>query len=116
MSRSRVFRGRPAETGRLACASPPRPFSMKIMAEIWKHALQFEAARNISPDNEVVYRNLERRMRLMQGLRLDPNRSSIWGNLGTVERHSPCREQDAREAFRKTIELAQKTLEVMPSD
>ena len=120
----------------------------------------WDAARKLTPDNEIVYRNLanldmrqgnfkqasdmiskaiqfepsprtystlavalyyqlrygEAAAALKAALDLDPNRYSLWGNLGTVYRHLPGSEALARAAFEKAITLASKTLAVMKTD
>jgi tetratricopeptide (TPR) repeat protein len=50
------------------------------------------------------------------GLKLDPGIYQLWGNLGSIYQHLPGREQDARQVFRKAIELAQNMLETVTSD
>jgi tetratricopeptide (TPR) repeat protein/TolB-like protein len=53
---------------------------------------------------------------LQSGIDLNPNIYALWGNLGTIYRHLPGNEQKAQDAFRKAIELANKSLEVLKSD
>ncbi len=121
---------------------------------------EYEEARKLTPDNEVVYRNLagidmaeghfeqaaDRITKTLKfdpntrtysllgnayyylrryqdaaaafnsGIALDPGQYRIWGNLGTVYRHLPGSEQQAREAFQKAIALAGKTLQVVRSE
>lgn len=120
----------------------------------------WEQARKLTPDNEVIYRDLaaldvregkfqQASEQLAKALRFEPNARtystlgvalyyqrryaeaeaallsavaldeglySLWGNLGTVYRHLPGKEQKARDAFEKAIGLAQKHLETMNSD
>ncbi len=122
--------------------------------------IAWEAARKLTPDNEVVYRDLanldlregkfqqasdlisktlrfepgpktystlgiayyyqkryeEAAEALGTGIRLDPGEYRNWGNLGTVYRHLPGKDKDARDAFEKAIALASKSLLVMKAD
>ncbi len=50
------------------------------------------------------------------GITINPGLYRSWGNLGTFYRHLPGNEQRAEQAFRKAIELANKSLEVMNPD
>jgi serine/threonine-protein kinase len=120
----------------------------------------FEAAAKLTPDNEVVIRDLavtdlregkfqsasdrimgnprlkpvantystlglayyyqrrfaEAAAALAKGIAINPNQYLNWGNLGTVDRHIPGNEAKAREDFGRAIELAEKSLQVMPSN
>ncbi len=53
---------------------------------------------------------------LNSGIALDSGQYIIWGNLGTVYRHLPGNQQNAKEAFEKAISLAGKTLQVLKSE
>ncbi len=53
---------------------------------------------------------------LESSIKLAPDAYQVWGNLGTVYRHLPGREEKARQSFLKAIELAKKALEVQPGD
>jgi serine/threonine-protein kinase len=121
---------------------------------------EFEAARKLTPDNEVVYSNIagldvsegkyqdaldlySKTLKFEPGARtwsaiglanyylrryqaasdaidksiaIDPSMYQNWGNRGTVYRHLPGHDERARESFRKAIELATKTLEVLQGD
>jgi tetratricopeptide (TPR) repeat protein len=53
---------------------------------------------------------------LNSSINLGPGVYQTWGNLGTVYRHLPEREENARQCFRKAIELATQTLQVLRGD
>ena len=53
---------------------------------------------------------------LNSSINQEPGAYQTWGNLGTVYRHIDGEAEEAREAFRKAIELATHTLEVRRGD
>jgi len=83
-------------------------------------AVRFEPnARTYSTLGVALYyqrRYAEAEAALVSGAGLDEGIYSLWGNLGTVYRHLPGKEQKAREAFEKAIGLAEKQLEAMKTD
>ena len=82
--------------------------------------LQFEpTARTYSTLGVAYYyqrRYAEAAAALNAGKALDPNLYVTWGNLGTVYRHLPNGQAQAREYFRTAIELARKRLQVVKQD
>jgi serine/threonine-protein kinase len=61
-------------------------------------------------------RYVEAAAALNSAIGLNPEIYLIWGNLGTVCRHLPGKEQQASEAFLRAIELGGKVLLVKPGD
>ena len=82
--------------------------------------LQFEPSARIYSTLGIAYyyqhRFQEAAAAVNAGIAINPGLYRSWGNLGTFYRHLPGNERQAQEAFRKAIDLANKSLEVMKSD